>query len=477
MRHPRDADAVTAALAPVRCALRAHRPDEARAAALAVAARDPGNAEAWYLAGRAAGQQGDFDAVIDLMGRADVLRPRDPFIRHALGMEAFRRGDVLGALPDLELAAATGAPVFRETLAVCLMRLGRGEEALPHFEAACAARPGDPLVWVNRAIALIECRRPAEAEADAARALALDPGDADAHVTLSTARLLLGRTDERTWRELDWVWRQAGTGGSPAPYAVPACPRWRGEALKGGVLWVRGRDGLGDQIFFSRFVPLAAERAGVPVVLSASRALHRLFAGLPGVAGQVDLFDRVEGAAAEIPLTALPQMFSGFPPPVLPGSPPPQTEGILRLGVVWRGKPEPRDRSVPVAALQRTLAGLPVVVSSFQVGPGREERPPDWADCGGEVADFADTARLLSQVDLAVSIDTSFAHLAASLGMPTWILLVRAADWRWLLEGPDCPWYPAARLFRQVRAGDWTVPLAELRIAVEGLLSRGNREP
>ncbi len=455
--------------------LEAGLPQAAAEAARQALAETPDDADAHYILGGALELLED-PAAADHLGRAAELRPDDPLLRHAWGLLLFKRGRVEAALPPLSDAVEmSDDPVFAETLGACLMAVSRPDRAEPHLARVVVARPGDPTAWMNRAAALIDLNRCEEAVADCDRALALDPDHAEARMTRAIALLLAGRWAE-AWPEYEARWR---TRVFRDAYPRPSCPRWRGEPLPPGArLWVRGEQGYGDQIQFARFIPLAAARAGAPVAVSANASLHRLFAALPGVAACVDLTAVPPACAAEIPMQSLAGLFGATPraiagrvpylaAPPLVGGAPPRREGRMRLGVAWAGKPRPRNRAIDPALLDEALAGFPAEVFSFQLGAPAKAIPAGWIDLSGELADFAATAAWLAGMDAVLTVDTALAHLAGALGVPTCVLLIRGADWRWLRERRDTPWYPSVRLFRQQCLGEWREPLAEAVAALQ----------
>ncbi|MBL8659380.1 MAG: glycosyltransferase, partial [Rhodospirillales bacterium] len=136
-----------------------------------------------------------------------------------------------------------------------------------------------------------------------------------------------------------------------------------------------------------------------------------------------------------------------------------------RVGVVWAGNPQhhnDRNRSAPVAALAPLLTMPGVAFVDLQVGAGARQREGlDERSAaaliapGGDIADFADTAAIIAELDLVISVDTAVAHLAGALARPVWLLLPFIPEWRWLRQRRDTPWYPTMRLFRQARPGDW----------------------
>jgi hypothetical protein len=150
----------------------------------------------------------------------------------------------------------------------------------------------------------------------------------------------------------------------------------------------------------------------------------------------------------------------------------------LKIGLVWAGNPtqqNDRHRSIPLEVLRPLLAWTAAIFYSLQVkqGPASGPHPLEsrLVDLSPLIHDYSDTAALVNQLDLVISVDTSVAHLAGALGSPVWLLLPFAPDWRWLLGRADCPWYPTMRLFRQPQPGDWAAVVRQ----VEGELA-GFRE-
>jgi hypothetical protein len=257
--------------------------------------------------------------------------------------------------------------------------------------------------------------------------------------------------------------------GAPRAWSTP---RWNGEVLPGQRLLIWAEQGLGDTLQFARYARLLA-RAGADVVLEVQPSLERLVReSLPDV--EVIAYGQsIPDHDAQVPLLSLPLILGtrlGSIPadvPYLSADPervrawaerlgPPG--GMRRVGLVWAGNREhknDRRRSLEPDLL-RPLAELPSI-EWLRVQPGATPRPPlEMVDRTAELADFADTAALLMQLDLVITVDTSVAHLAGALGRPVWIMLPYEPDWRWLLERTESPWYPTARLFRQARPGDWS---------------------
>jgi hypothetical protein len=230
-------------------------------------------------------------------------------------------------------------------------------------------------------------------------------------------------------------------------------PEWNGQAV--GSLLIVGEQGLGDQIQFARYAPLLRAQ-GVRVTFACHPSLQRLFEPLG-----IDLIASAGGVSAPrhdawVLAGSLPYRFgttpATIPPPIPIAAAPARFGGI---GVAVRGNPTHRndaERSLPPSAA-RELMALPGAISLLPEDTGAR--------------DFQDTADIVGGLKLVISVDTSVAHLAASMRKPTWVLLPRRkCDWRWMRDREDSPWYPTARLMRQGRGGDWSDVLERLRAAL-----------
>lgn len=445
---------------------------EAAGAALAAA---PDDAEARFVRGCALERLGRLAEAVDDLSAAAAARADDPAVRHLCGLALYRHGRPVEALPHLEAAwRADPCADHTETLGTCLMTLLRPEEAEPLLRRVAEARAGDATAWANLAACLVDVNRCEAAREAAERALALAPDDVEAHMTRAFADLLAGNWTA-AWPEYEWRWRRKAFVDAYPPSGLP---RWSGERLpQGARLWVRGEQGLGDHIQFVRFVRLAAAAAAAPVAVSAPPVLHRLLAGVAGVSEVTAAAGAPSGCTAEVPMMSLPGVFGLTPEgdfgpsPYLaaPDGPRlPEARGRLKIGVVWGDKPKPRSRSIDPAALADALAGLDLAIYSLQADARAREIPTGsgWIDLAPAIRDFADTAALVAQMDAVVSVDTAALHVAGGLGVPVYVLLVKGADWRWMRDRAETPWYPSARLLRQETAGDWTAPLARLRAAL-----------
>jgi hypothetical protein len=291
---------------------------------------------------------------------------------------------------------------------------------------------------------------------------------------------------ERGWPEYEWRWRT-----KDFPRRSFAAPRWDGEALEGRTILLYAEQGLGDTLQFIRYAPLVQRRGGV-VLVEAQPALVPLLKSCPGIDQLVPSGSPLPDFDVQVPLLSLPALLHTTRDTVPADMPylsadPARSErwaaelrGIpgFRIGIAWQGNPTYRDdrhRSLPVKHFE-PLARLPGVrLVSLQKGFGREQLAsvPDWNvldladrldEAGGA---FMDTAAVMQHLDLVVTSDTAIAHLAGALGVPVWVVLPFARDWRWLLDREDCPWYLTMRLFRQKRWGDWDELFTRVAQAVQ----------
>jgi tetratricopeptide (TPR) repeat protein len=483
------------------------------AAALKVNARAP---EAWLnFANVLHALKRDGEA-LDALDRALALRPDDANALEnrgsalltlgrppealasfdgALARDARRPGALIGrgsaraalgqlneALADFDAALmlAPGHPSALYNRGNALFALGRYAPALAAFDAAHKAAPQHPQALNNRGRALQALDRHREAVESFDKALALQKDYADAHFNRALSLLTLGDL-ERGFAEYEWRWRRSGMADTRRNYRGAL---WLGEYPLGGkTILLHAEQGLGDTVQFARYVPLLA-RAGAKVVLEVQPVLKVLFAALPAAAAVHARGEALPSYDVHCPLGSLPLACKTAPDTVprdipylkadeariakwrraleaLPGK---------RVAIAWAGNPahaNDRNRSLAPELFEPLLALDGVSFVSLQ--PDLRERDREWLArhpqvraLGNELADFADSAALLSLCDLTLAVDTALVHLAGALARPCWVLLPFAPDWRWVSPAGTSPWYPQARLFRQAALGDWTSVIANV---------------
>ncbi len=286
--------------------------------------------------------------------------------------------------------------------------------------------------------------------------------------------------------EWEFAWRisdaallaRGGTEDWTKPRHLQAI--WNGQPIMGRHVLLRCYHGLGDTIQFIRFAPqVRALAAGLTIW--AQPALIPLLRTMPGTGRLLPLHDGIPEVEYDIDLEImeLPHLFR-VTPATLPASvpylhpapvtPQPSRQG-LAVGLVWRAGDWDQSRSVPVTALH-PLADLPEVeLHILQRGDGLAERPSGFGIRSGS-DDVLEAARIMTGLDLVISVDSMPAHLAGALGLPVWTLLAHEADWRWMEGRDDSPWYPTMRLFRQPRPGDWGAVIRRVAAELRALAAR-----
>jgi tetratricopeptide (TPR) repeat protein len=480
-----------------------------------ILADEPGHADSLHMLGVLAHQRGDHATAASLIGRAIaidganaeyhanlgvVLAKRDSkaaaeSYRRAIALDPdsaeihFNLGNALARLDRADEAAASfrAAIARRETyweahahLGNALRDLRQLDEASESFRAAIALNPRFADLHSNLSAALREQNRLQDAATAAREAVALNPSLPEAHFNLALALLPLGDM-AAGWTEYEWRWQ---TPALRDARRMLAPPQWRGEPAAGRTLLLHAEQGFGDTIQFCRYA-LAAAARGLRVILEAQPSLVRLLRGLPRVEAVIARGDPLPKFDLHCPLLSAP-LAMGTTLATIPSAlaylraEPAQVAACgarlpdgLRVGLAWAGSPRLTDtagmavdrrRSLPPALLTPLIETPGIIFVSLQ--KGGPPAPFALTDPMNDVADFADTAAVIANLDLVISVDTAVAHLAAALGKPVWLLDRHDPCWRWLAGRSDSPWYPTLRIFRQPAPGDWGAVLAEVSVAL-----------
>jgi tetratricopeptide (TPR) repeat protein len=426
--------------------------------------------------------------------RALALQP-------AIAEVHYNRGNALHELRRFEQALAsydralTLRPDFAEAhynRGNTLHLLKRFEQALASYQSALALRPDHAEAIANRGATLHDLKRHDEALESYDRALALRPDFADAHYNEAICRLLLGDFD-RGWKKHEWRWQTAQLKNAKRNFAQPL---WLGsEEIRGRTILLHAEQGLGDTIQFCRYVPLVAGR-GARVILEVQKPLRALLTTLAGSAQIVTRGDPLPPFDLHCPLLSLP-LAMATPLDIIPSATPylaaPEAERRAwrerlgphdkpRIGLVWAGNPRKElpganridnERSIAFDRLAPLFQIAACAFYSLQKGDDavRQLRVSSWRhavlDWTDDLQDFSDTAALLENLDLIISVDTSVAHLAGALGKPFWLLNRYNSCWRWLADREDSPWYPSARQFRQDATREWAPVILRVAAALE----------
>jgi tetratricopeptide (TPR) repeat protein len=437
--------------------------------------------------------QGKLDEAVSSYRQAISLKPNYPQAHNNLGSTLKEQGRLDEAIASCR-AAIVLKPDFPEAynnLGSALAEQGAIEDAVASYRQAIDLKPDFPEAYNNLATGLREQGRLQGAVACYRRAIALSPQYPDAHFGLAMALLARGDMAEG-WQEYEWRWQtpQMIKGRRRFPQ-----PRWHGEAAAGQTLLLYGEQGFGDTLQFCRYATLASER-GLRVILEVEKPLVRLLRGLAGVEQVVARGEALPPFDLHCPLLSTPLAF-GTAMETIPAANAylhAESQQVAtwrnrlaamanqdpRIGLVWAGSP--RLHSPALAAVDRRRSLAPDRLAPLLEIPGLHvfslqksgpKAPENLAmtDMMDEMTDFADTAALIANLDLVISVDTAVVHLAAALGKPVWMLDRFDSCWRWLTDRRDSPWYPSVRLYRQPQPHDWDSVLAEVARDLSGLAS------
>ena len=460
---------------------------EAEAAFRQAIRLNPNRADGHYNLGNLLLNQDRYSEAIEAYHRSLALEPRSATVWHNLGIALREREQLAEARRALQISLQldpSNADVW------CNLGLvAHAYEAYPLANrcylhsiqldrSSCSS-------WVNRGMGLLDELRPEEALPALKRGHSLDPSSPEAMFNLGLTLLLLGDY-EQGWR----LYESRFTSKNFAGVVVPSTGPWltsleelEGLAARGESCLVWSEQGIGDSIQFVRYLPIL-KALGIPFSFATRRSLVPLFQqwGPPGIT----VIDDTElqppyNEAPHLALLSLPRILRSdlntipsVTPYLTPPGPPPERlllatpPGGIAIGVVWATNPGNkamyRHKSLPLELLlPRLLPALQnnlIELHSLQVGADAEQLTP-WAqqsgvhDWNGKLNNFSDTAHVINQLDLLISVDTAVVHLAGALAIPTWVLLPGNADFRWLHQRSDSPWYDSLRLFRQTSPGHW----------------------
>jgi Tfp pilus assembly protein PilF len=401
------------------------------------------------------------------------LAPRSARSHNHLGVALLEMDRIEEAIASYRRSLALDPNSHRthNNLALAFKAAGRRDESLAGFRHAAMIAPRDAQSLRNLGIALFEARRFSEGLGLFHRSLELDANDAETHFHIAILSLLTGDF-ETGWREYEWRPQRSDL----------SIPTWNGAPLDGRTLLVRSEQGFGDMIQFVRYAALVKARGG-SVVLEAKPELASLLATAPGVARVVEAVAPTDRFDMQVNLASLPGIF-GTNLTNMPATIPylrvdagrveswrsrlgPRTG--LRVGIAWQGSrthSNDRQRSVDPGRFA-DIASIPgVQLVSLQKGATKRPAFP-LVDRTAELESFLDTAALVKNLDLVVAVDTSVAHLAGALGVPVWVAVPFAPDWRWLLDREDSPWYPTMWLVRQSALDRWDDVFARITRELE----------
>ncbi|MDR3560310.1 MAG: tetratricopeptide repeat protein [Negativicutes bacterium] len=466
------------------------RPAEAAKSFCRATALNPKHMAAYFNLGVVQAEENRLDEAVAAFRRVIELNPFYYEAYNNLGA-LLRLADRLGEAEAALRRAIELKPDYAKAynnLGLVLKSNHRLEEAETCLRHSIDLNPNDPETYNNLALVVKDAGRLADAESYLQQAIALRPDLVEAEFALGFLYLLQEQYEKGWGKYVKW---QADNESSVTRHAVfqATCRNWQGEDLTGKKIVLFSDQGFGDAIQFIRYAPLVAKAAGQTSVW-VQKPLQRLMAGAVNgcqihpdeniAAGQYDF---------SCPLSSLPYLFHTSKDTIPQGiayirpvdkiiSVWSERLGSLdgnqryRIGVVWGGNPNhenDRNRSIDFAVFNRLFDCNQASWVSLQVGKQAKDlhqMPSPVLDISCHLSDFAETAAVIANLDLVISVDSAVAHLAGAMGKPTWLLVPFNPDWRWQLNREDSPWYPTMRLFRQQGGGRWPEVLERVKQAL-----------
>jgi len=442
----------------------------------------PNNPEAHSNLGNALQERGDLTAAIASYNAALQLRPNNPVAHYNLGNALQWQDDLDTAIASYNAALQLKPdyPEAHSNLGAALKAQGDLDAAIASYNTALQLKPNYPDAHNNLGNALQEQGDLNAAIASYNAALQLKPNYPDAQKNLSMTQLLLGDY-ERGWERYEC--RFQCKKNPVTANASPSCNQWNGENLsQGKKLLLVSEQGLGDTLQFMRYADPLRDK-GLVISLCAPPKLHSLIQ-----ASGIDLSPLTPEQANQIadgwwiPLLSVPRHLGVTPANPITTEPYIKTTDELTakwaailgtkrnpvVGINWQGNPKAEKdglmgRSLSLEMFSPITSSRHISFLSLQKGFGSEQletcsfkdRFVSCQDQVNETWDFLETAAIIANCDLVITSDTSVAHLSGGMGKTTWLLLQKAPDWRWGLEGHTTFWYPSMRLFRQKERGNW----------------------
>lgn len=431
---------------------------------------DPANAASYNNLGIALKEKGLIEEAISCYQKALELNPDMIAVYYNMGSISQEKGQFDDALSYYGRAAELDNrnPAVHNSLGLVLKEKGLLDEAISHYQKAVEYGPDNAAFHNNLGIALKETCRLDKAVVHFEKSFNIEPNDTALNQIFDISELILQKGDLKKgwslyWKFNDSYWHEH----------IPNKPMWNGNEVRGLTIVLQSDAGLGDAIQYVRYAPLVAGR-GAKVILNCQKETVSLLKNVKGLnkivtditLSQFDLF---------IPIRRLPLVF-GTTLETIPSDNPyikadPELvrkwkekirhdRSKLKVGLVWAAGHGDRNRSCPLELFSPLSELTGLTFYSLQVGEdaGKAKNPPEGmklVDYTEGIKDFSDTAAIIENLDLTISVDTAVAHVAGALGKPVWTLLPFIVDSRWLLDREDSPWYPTMRLFRQPSPGNW----------------------
>ncbi len=467
---------------------------EAQELCLQILAVEPDQPDATHFLGVIAYAGKEYESAKKYISRAMKLMPDNPGCHTNMGNVYKQEKKYANALESYE-KALTLDPLNQKALnnigATCL-KLGKFERARQSLTRAIEIEPGYAQAHNNLGEVLRQTGQYEYAIASFETAASLAPKFIAPRWNRANCMMLLGKFPQ-AWQEYEYRWQRSKT----PKRMIDAGERWKGQPFHGKTLFIYEEQGMGDTIQFVRFLPLVKSLGGhvifevIPPLLRlmlTAKGYDRLWVGIKDVDTRpTDRFDY------HIPLMSIPEILQTTLDTIPNDFPYLHCNKNLKtawdrrigggtcfkVGIVWAGHCEHSNddfRSVPLSCF-KTLKDI----NNIRLVSLQKEKYKKWTDVdpdtlfdqdpGAEIFDFADTAAIIENLDLIISIDTAVVHLAGAMGKEVWTLLPFSPDWRWMTDRTDSPWYPSMSLFRQSEPGDWGSVFKRVKIKLEKKLS------
>jgi len=402
---------------------------------------------------------------------------------HLLGVIKHQLGNHKEAIEKITKAIQLkSSAIYYGNLGMAYNALGKDEEAAESFKKALEINPRYEKAYLahyNLGIYFKDKGEILRALEHYNKSIELNDFP-EAHWNKSLVLLLLGRFKEG-WREYNYRFKKE----KPSDNRVFLKPEWKGELLKGKKILILSEQGFGDNIQFIRYIPQVKEKRAY-IILECKKELIKLFKSLEidDIVEKSKIIPNVEHDFY-IHLMSLPGIFNTDLTSI-PNNPYLKADKELaekfraklnsekfKIGIVWTGNPQQENDKTRSTTFEKfkTLKIPGVELFSLQIWNASKQLDSQYTvDLSNEINDFADTAAIIENLDLIISVDTSVAHLTGAMGKPVWTLLSFIPDWRYMLERKDCPWYPSMKLFRQKSPGDWSSVFEEVKKELETLV-------
>lgn len=436
-------------------------------------------------------EKGDLQDALRLYGQSIAYNPHhaDTFNNMAVALRKLGHFDAALSCYERALSLRDDHAGTYSNMGNVLNDLDRIEDALSAHDQALMRAPNDLLYHYNKALSLRDAAHYDQALALFDQILARDPHYKDCRWDRAITCLLSGDL-KNGFADYDARWTLKNSPARQFPFA-----RWTGQPLNGKRLFIHREQGFGDAIQFVRLLPVLKKKFGATLTLECPPELVELFQHSNAIDEIIPSGQPIPTCDYWVPMMSLAHLLD-IEERTIPRDVPylsPSGNNILnvhtttndrfKVAIVWGGSPthqNDRRRSVALEKFIPLCRYPDVSVFSVQKGPRAQDLQTTGANClivdaGAKIKNFDQTASLLSQMDLVLSVDTSVAHLAGALGKPVWVLLPFTPDWRWMNARSDSPWYPTMRLFRQSRPGDWDGVFADVYRCLEEKLDK--REP